>query len=101
MHEAKRSNSRRLGEASGKPGTARAGTDGLPDRSARAAPAVFRQTSSSPRAALNPTLERERASVALHNLRGLAIAFVLMTHASLGYVASAQAQPFPFDRPPY
>ena len=50
---------------------------------------------------VQPAREREKASLALYNLRGLAIAFVLMTHASLAYVASAPAQAFPFDRPPY
>ena len=55
----------------------------------------------SPVGGVQPAHEREKASLALFNLRGLAIAFVLMTHAALAYVASAQAQPFPFDRPPY
>ena len=60
-----------------------------------------RRSSASPGGAVQPRREREKASVALQNLRGLAIAFVLMVHSSLAYVASAQAQPFPFDRPPY
>jgi surface polysaccharide O-acyltransferase-like enzyme len=42
-----------------------------------------------------------RASVALHNLRGVAVAFVLMTHSSLAYVASANASGNAFDQPPY
>ena len=50
---------------------------------------------------VQPTREREKTSIALHNLRGLAIAFVLMVHASLAYVASAHRQPFPFTLPPY
>jgi hypothetical protein len=44
---------------------------------------------------------RVQASLALHNLRGLAIAFVVMTHASLAYLASSPAHSFAFDRPPY
>ena len=51
---------------------------------------------------LNEALrEWRRTSVALHNLRGLAIAFVLMTHASVAYLASAPAQSPAFDRAPY
>jgi hypothetical protein len=41
------------------------------------------------------------ASVALHNLRGLAIAFLLMLHSSLAYLGSVHASSYPFDRPPY
>jgi len=100
MTGAKRSNARRFGEATCKPGTAKVRADGFPDRSARALPPL-RSSSSAPRGVLQPAIGREKASLALLNLRGLAIAFVLMTHASLAYVASAQAQPFPFDRPPY
>jgi hypothetical protein len=37
----------------------------------------------------------------MRNLRGLAIAFVLMVHSSLAYVASGPAQALPFDRAPY
>ncbi len=98
MHGAKRTNSRRFGETAGKPGTAGVAADGFPDRSARALSASPRQC---PLGAVQPAREREKASLALVNLRGLAIAFVLMTHASLAYVASAPPQPFPFDRPPY
>jgi Acyltransferase family len=97
MTEAKRSNARRLGKATGKPGTAKLRVDGFPDRSVRALPAL-RLSSPSP---VQPAIGREKASIALHNLRGLAIVFVLMTHTSLAYLASAQAQPYPFDRPPY
>lgn len=99
MHEAKRSNSRRSGEANGKPEMARGRRDEFPDQWRRPSVALGR-SSASPRSAL-ATLERQRASVALLNLRGLAIAFVLMVHSSLAYVASVQAQPFAFDRPPY
>lgn len=98
MHGAKRTNSRRFGETAGKPGTVGVGADGFPDRSARALSASPRQC---PVGAVQPAREREKASLALLNLRGLAIVFVLMTHASLAYVASAQTQPFPFDSPPY
>src|SRR5579872_3284241 len=42
-----------------------------------------------------------QASVALHNLRGVAVAFVLMTHSSLAYVASAASSGYAFDRAPY
>jgi len=42
-----------------------------------------------------------RASLALHNLRGAAVAFVVMTHSSLAYVASADSSGYAFDRPPY
>ncbi len=41
------------------------------------------------------------ASVALHNLRGLAITFVLMLHSTLAYLGSNGATPSAFDRPPY
>ena len=41
------------------------------------------------------------ASVALHNLRGLAITFVLMLHSMLAYLGSNGATPYAFDRPPY
>jgi hypothetical protein len=44
---------------------------------------------------------RVQASLALHNMRGLAIAFVVMTHAGLAYLASAPAHSFAFDHPPY
>ncbi|THD46613.1 MAG: acyltransferase, partial [Bradyrhizobium sp.] len=42
----------------------------------------------------------QSASLALSNLRGLAIALVLATHAGVAYLASAPAQPR-FDQPPY
>jgi glucans biosynthesis protein C len=42
-----------------------------------------------------------RASLALHNLRGVAVALVVMTHSSLAYVASADSTGYAFDRPPY
>ena len=45
--------------------------------------------------------ERRRTSVALQNLRGLSIAFVLMTHASVAYLASAPARSPSFDQVPY
>lgn len=41
------------------------------------------------------------ASVALHNLRGVSVAFVVMTHSSLAYVAWANSSGNAFDRPPY
>ena len=47
--------------------------------------------------------EVERASLALHNLRGVAIALVLLLHSSTAYLASVDA-PSPgyvFDRAPY
>ena len=49
------------------------------------------------------SLERPeaRASLALYNLRGAAVAFVVMTHSSLAYVASANTSGYAFDRPPY
>jgi glucans biosynthesis protein C len=100
MTEATRSDAGRFGEATGKRATAKVRTDGFPDRSARALPAL-RPSSPPSRSAVQPAIGREKASIALHNLRGLAIAFVLMTHACLAYVASAQPQPFAFDRPPY
>ena len=100
MTEANRSNARRFGEATGKRGTAKIRADAFPDRPTRVPPAL-RSFSPPPRGALQPAIGREKASIALHNLRGLAIAFVLMTHACLAYIASAPAQPFPFDRPPY
>jgi surface polysaccharide O-acyltransferase-like enzyme len=47
--------------------------------------------------------EALRASLALHNLRGVAIAFVLMLHSSTAYLASIDAPgpSYAFDRPPY
>ncbi len=42
-----------------------------------------------------------RTSLALRNLRGLAILLVLAFHSVLPYVWSANASPFPFDQPPY
>ena len=42
-----------------------------------------------------------RTSLALHNLRGVAVALVVMTHSSLAYVASAVPSGAAFDRPPY
>jgi glucans biosynthesis protein C len=42
-----------------------------------------------------------RASVALYNMRGWAIAALLMLHSALAYLGSAPAAPDPFDRPPY
>jgi Acyltransferase family len=101
MHEAKRSNSRQLGEATQKPGAARLRAEGFVDRSARAASADHRRWSASPGAALQPTRARDEASVALHNMRGLAIAFVVMVHSCLAYAASGPAQPLPFDHAPY
>ena len=100
MTEAKRSESRRFKEATVKPATAKARTDGFSDRSARPPMAVLRPPASAG-GVVQPTREREKTSIALHNLRGLAIAFVLMVHASLAYVASAHRQPFPFTLPPY
>ena len=48
-----------------------------------------------------PSLKVAQASVALHNLRGVAVVFVLMTHSFLAYVASAAASGYAFDRAPY
>jgi surface polysaccharide O-acyltransferase-like enzyme len=42
-----------------------------------------------------------QASLALHNLRGVAVVFVLMTHSALAYVASAASSGYAFDRAPY
>ena len=47
------------------------------------------------------SMASHRASVALHNMRGWAIAAVLMLHSALAYLGSAPAAPDPFDRPPY
>lgn len=44
--------------------------------------------------------ERKGASLALQNLRGVAIVFVLVMHASLAYLASAPAQAPVFNQPP-
>jgi len=41
------------------------------------------------------------ASLALHNLRGVAIAFVLMVHAFAAYLASVHSNGYAFDQPPY
>ncbi|MBV9289299.1 MAG: acyltransferase family protein, partial [Hyphomicrobiales bacterium] len=46
-------------------------------------------------------VEYRRASLALHNLRGVAVAFVVATHALVAYLASNRASPYPFDRAPY
>ncbi len=100
MTEAKRSNTGRFGETT-EPGTARARADGLPNRAVRASPAPLRPSSVVPLVTVRPVQERERVSVALYNLRGLATAFVLMTHASIAYIASAPAHALSFDRPPY
>ena len=97
---AKRTNSPRFGETAGKPGTAGVAADGFPDRSARALSASVRQPAS-PGRVVQRTRAREKASIALHNVRGLAVAFVLMVHSSLAYIAYVPAQPFPFDHPPY
>ena len=75
-------------------------------RSVQALRAIARRASAAPAAPPasepnEPLRERRRTSVALHNLRGLAIAFVLMTHASVAYLASAPAQSPSFDRAPY
>ena len=48
-----------------------------------------------------PDVEYQRASLALHNLRGAAIALVVAVHAAVAYLASNRATPYPFDRPPY
>jgi peptidoglycan/LPS O-acetylase OafA/YrhL len=94
MTEAKRSDARLFEEATGELGTVRLRVDGFQFRSARALPVPAPPP-------VQPATSREKASIALHNLRGLAIVFVLMTHTSLGYLASAQTQLYPFDRPPY
>ena len=41
------------------------------------------------------------ASAALHNMRGLAIAFVLMLHSCVAYLGSIHASPHPFNLPPF
>jgi hypothetical protein len=46
-------------------------------------------------------IEFEQASRALHNLRGVAIAFVVALHAAVAYLASNRASPYPFDSAPY
>ncbi len=48
-----------------------------------------------------PKTARREVGMALHNLRGLAIASLLMLHSSLAYLGSVQASSYPFDRPPY
>jgi hypothetical protein len=40
-------------------------------------------------------------SLAVHNLRGVAIAFVLMQHSFVAYLASIQSSGNAFDRTPY
>lgn len=100
MREAKRSNSRPSGQAAPKHLTARVRADSFPDRPARIASAPVRQASTSAGESPRPTA-RDQASIALHNLRGIAMAFVLMTHASVAYVASAPTHLLPFDRAPY
>jgi glucans biosynthesis protein C len=40
-------------------------------------------------------------SLALHNLRGVAIAFILMMHSFVAYLASVESSGYAFDRPPY
>lgn len=50
---------------------------------------------------LVPKPAHREVSIALHNLRGLAIALLLMLHSSLAYLGSVQASSYPFDRPPY
>lgn len=42
-----------------------------------------------------------QASIALHNLRGVAVVFVLMTHSFLAYLASAAPGGYAFDQAPY
>jgi surface polysaccharide O-acyltransferase-like enzyme len=70
-------------------------------------PAARRSAGAPPKEAARERLSPEpspgvaQASVALHNLRGVAVAFVLMTHSSLAYVASAASSGYAFDRAPY
>jgi hypothetical protein len=45
--------------------------------------------------------ERRRTSLALQNLRGVSIVFVLTMHASLAYLVSAPERPAPFGQSPY
>ena len=72
------------------------------DRIAAAGPRG-RSTSWSTRGPAPKAAETEyvSASIALHNLRGLAITFVLMLHALLPYLGSNGATSYAFDRPPY
>lgn len=67
-----------------------------PGRAYRAKPAVRGAASS-----VTAPSELREASLALDNLRGLAIAFVLATHAFVAYLASAPTSPPRFDQPPY
>ena len=46
-------------------------------------------------------LENRRVSLALHNLRGVAIAFLLVMHACLAYLASVASNGYAFSEPPY
>jgi Acyltransferase family len=71
---------------------------------------TIRDSSTRGRPPLSPTvlqapvpaaMQYRHASVALHNLRGLAIAFLLMLHSSLAYLGSVHASSYSFDRPPY
>ena len=100
MHKAKRSNSRRLAERIGRPDATGLRAEGSQAPSARIASSALRR-SQSLRGAPLAAHTHGKASVAMHNLRGLAIAFVVMVHASLAYVASAPTQPLHFDRAPY
>jgi hypothetical protein len=69
--------------------------------------ATRRSTSAPPKEAASehPSPDRSvgaaHASLALHNLRGVAIAFILMQHSFVGYLASIQSSGYGFDRPPY
>jgi glucans biosynthesis protein C len=77
------------------------------DFGASLSPSRSRATRAPPKDAAReyPSPERSAgaadASLALHNLRGVAVAFVLMTHSSLAYVASAASSGYAFDRAPY
>lgn len=45
--------------------------------------------------------DQRRTSLALENLRGVSIAFVLMRHANLAYLISAPERPQPLGQSPY
>jgi Acyltransferase family len=101
MTETNRSDARPFSEATGKPGTARSRADARPGRAPRVPASTLRRPPASSRDEALPNRARDKASVALHNLRGLAIALVVMVHSSLAYVASAPSRPLPFDQAPY
>jgi hypothetical protein len=47
------------------------------------------------------SVEAARAGLALHNLRGIAIAFIVMMHSFLAYLPSVDSNGYAFGQPPY